>query len=146
MTPEHLAEIRQRATAAVKCPKARTPDGFHTWSGSSFTHAECADCRHTRPRGERAEETVALLAEIDRLTPRQLTDVDEIEALPVGSILLEHIPVYPGHAIAWRKEADGWWYPSTFSWVRQRGALAMAGAEAVLIHVPAPAAVGTTEG
>lgn len=79
-----------------------------------------------------------LLAEVDRLTPRQITDIDEIEALPVGSILLEHIPQHPGEAMAWRKERDDWWYPSTFSWVRQRGALAMAGVKPVLIHTPTP--------
>jgi hypothetical protein len=70
----------------------------------------------------------------------QITDVDTIEALPVGTILLEQIAQHPGQAMAWRKESDGWWYPSTFSWVRQRGALAMAGVKPTLIHLPTESA------
>lgn len=77
-----------------------------------------------------------LLAEVDRLTLRQITDIDEIDAFPVCTILLEHIARRPGEAMAWRKERDGWWYPSTFSGVRQRGALAMAGVKPLLIHTP----------
>jgi hypothetical protein len=66
----------------------------------------------------------------------EITDVAAIEALPVGAILLEQITQHPGQAMAWRKERDGWWYPSTFSWVRQRGALAMAGVSPLVVHVP----------
>lgn len=94
-----------------------------------------------------ADHRTELLAEVDRLTPRQITDIDEIDAFPVCTILLEHIARRPGEAMAWRKERDGWWYPSTFSGVRQRGALAMAGVKPLLIHTPdAATAAGDTEG
>ena len=102
---------------------------------------ECEDDYVEVPTG--AVETA--LAEVDRLTPRQITDINEIEAFPVGTILLEHIAQRPGEAMAWRKERDGYWFPSTFSWVRQRGALAMAGVKPVLIHMPTPAVALTAE-
>jgi len=80
----------------------------------------------------------AVLAEVVRLTPRQITTVEEIEALPVGSILLEQR--IDGSAMTWRLERDGYWFPSTFSWVRQRGPLWMAKAAEfaplLLVHTP----------
>jgi hypothetical protein len=69
----------------------------------------------------------------------EITDVDVIEDFPVGTILLEHIAQLPGEAMAWRKENDGWWYPSTFSWVRPRGALGMAGVTPTLVWLPTEA-------
>jgi len=79
----------------------------------------------------------AVLAEVVRLTPRQITTVEEIEALPVGSILLEQR--IDGSAMTWRQERDGYWFPSSFS-RRQRGALWMAKAAEfaplLLIHTP----------
>lgn len=101
-----------------------------------FDHYACTACDGTGRPPTTEPIRPERLAEIERVTPRRITDINEIEALPIGSILLEHIPVHPGHAMAWRKEIDGWWYPSTFSWVRQRGALAMAGARPLLIHAP----------
>lgn len=59
----------------------------------------------------------------------QITDVEVIEALPVGAVLA-------GNGMAWQKQADGWWYPSSFSWIKQRGALAMAGYEPTLVWLP----------
>ncbi|HCA85499.1 MAG TPA: hypothetical protein DEQ61_08400 [Streptomyces sp.] len=69
LSPERLAEIRDRVAAATRCPEAVVngrEDGGHTWGGSSFTHAQCELCRFSRPRGERVEETATLLAELDR--------------------------------------------------------------------------------
>lgn len=66
----------------------------------------------------------------------EITDLEAIEAFPVGAILLEHVAQHPGEAMAWRKEFDGYWYPSTFSWIRPCGALAMAGKEPTLIWLP----------
>jgi ribosomal protein L37AE/L43A len=59
-TDQQLNDIEERARAATVCPEG----GEHTWSGSSFTHTQCSRCRFTRPRGERAEETAALVAEL----------------------------------------------------------------------------------
>jgi hypothetical protein len=70
LTEQQLNEIQQRVTAATVCPEAEAngrKDGQHTWSGGSFTHTQCELCRFSRPRGYRAEETAALLAEIRRL-------------------------------------------------------------------------------
>lgn len=64
----------------------------------------------------------------------EITDVDTIESFPVGTILLEHRA--DGTAMAWRKEYDGWWYPSALAGVRLRGALAMAGVRPMLIWAP----------
>lgn len=77
----------------------------------------------------------------DTILNTVITDIGVIDELPIGAILLEQIRRHPGQAMAWRKERDGWWYPSTFSWVCQRGALAMAGAEPTLIWLPDEAEV-----
>ncbi|MEV0220809.1 hypothetical protein [Streptomyces sp. NPDC050704] len=69
LTAELEAEIRERAVAGMVCPEAQANgrrDGMHAWSGGSFTHARCELCGFTRTRGERSEETVALLVELDR--------------------------------------------------------------------------------
>lgn len=58
-----------------------------------------------------------------------IMDVETIEALPVGAVLA-------GDGMHWQKQADGWWYPSSFSWIKQRGALAMAGAAPTLVWAP----------
>ncbi|MGW7603171.1 hypothetical protein [Streptomyces antimycoticus] len=66
---EREAEIRQRVKAATICPKAQSNgrlNGPHTWSGGSFTHTRCELCGHPRMRGDRAEETADVLAELDR--------------------------------------------------------------------------------
>lgn len=65
LSPEREQQICERALAATVCPKSS--DQQHVWSGSSFTHVECSECRFVRPRGERAEEAAELLAEVDRL-------------------------------------------------------------------------------
>jgi hypothetical protein len=62
-------EIASRATAALHCPNAAANgrlDGQHTLTGS-FTTVRCELCDYSRPRGERPEETAALLDEIRRL-------------------------------------------------------------------------------
>lgn len=62
--------IRDRVEPATRCSEAfenGREDGKHTWSSTSFTHVQCSLCRFTLARGDRAEETAALLAEIDRL-------------------------------------------------------------------------------
>jgi chromosome segregation ATPase len=69
LTDQQLDEYETRATAATRCPKAVAngrQDGQHTWRGS-LTHLRCELCNYTRPRGERAEETAALVAEVRRL-------------------------------------------------------------------------------
>lgn len=58
-----------------------------------------------------------------------ITDVEAIEALPVGAVLA-------GDGMHWQKQSDGYWYPSSFSWIKQRGALFMAGIEPTLIWLP----------
>jgi len=70
LTDQQLDDIDARAQAATHCPKAVAngrQDGQHTWRGS-MTHLRCELCNYTRPRGERAEETAALVAEVRRLT------------------------------------------------------------------------------
>lgn len=67
--PLDLDEIEARANAATRCPEAvdnGRQDGQHTWRGS-MAHLRCELCGYTRPRGERAGETVALVAEVRRL-------------------------------------------------------------------------------
>jgi hypothetical protein len=69
LTEQQLADIQTRVNAATVCPDAEVNgrrDGQHTWTGS-LTHLRCELCGFTRPRGERAEETALLLAEIRRL-------------------------------------------------------------------------------
>jgi hypothetical protein len=58
---EELDQIRDRALAATQC--SNKP---HVWKGD-FTHVQCTVCRFSRPRGERAEETIKLLTELDRV-------------------------------------------------------------------------------
>lgn len=160
MTPERLAEIhahdqrdRQRRSvtpsmvADIADHRTELLAELDRLTASHARALELADeTKHTlfQERNQALTQLAEARAEIDGRTPRRITDINEIEALPTGSILLEHIPVHPGHAMAWRKEIDGWWYPSTFSWVRQRGALAMAGAKPLLIHAPGTTAAGDT--
>ncbi|MGW1158448.1 hypothetical protein ACWD5Q_06645 [Streptomyces sp. NPDC002513] len=69
LTNQQLDEIDARANAATRCPEAvinGRQDGQHTWTGS-MTHLRCELCNYTRPRGERAEETAALVAEVRHL-------------------------------------------------------------------------------
>ncbi|WP_435215844.1 hypothetical protein [Streptomyces sp. bgisy034] len=68
LTDEQLNDIDARVRAAMHCPNAEANgrlDGQHTLSGS-FSHIRCELCTYTRPRGERVEETAALLAEVRR--------------------------------------------------------------------------------
>jgi hypothetical protein len=151
MTPERLAEIKacERETRDGPWTLADANDGDGTppfwvvstpedtdddWSvevyvGDKAVGEFIAQARTAVPE---------LLAEVGRLTPRQITTVEEIEALPVGSILLEQR--IDGSAMTWRLERDGYWFPSTFSWVRQRGPLWMAKAAEfaplLLVHTP----------
>lgn len=69
LTDEQLGQIEARVTAARHCPNAEANgrlDGQHTLRGT-FSHIRCELCTYTRPRGERVEETAALLAEVHRL-------------------------------------------------------------------------------
>lgn len=65
----NLDAIEARVNASLHCPNAEASgrlDGQHTLSGS-FSHIRCELCTYTRPRGERVEETAALVAEVRRL-------------------------------------------------------------------------------
>jgi hypothetical protein len=69
LTDERLVQIEAHAAAALHCPNAAANgrlDGQHTLTGS-FTTVRCELCDYSRPRGERAEETAALAAEVRRL-------------------------------------------------------------------------------
>ena len=48
-----------------------------------------------------------LLAEVERLTPREITTVEELDALPEGSLVLDSAsPPCP-----WELSDDAWWAP-----------------------------------
>lgn len=72
----------------------------------------------------------ARAAHITDLLGTQITDAETIELLPTGSGMVDD------DGDIWQKQADGWWYPASFSWIRQRGALAIAGANPTLIWLP----------
>jgi len=69
LTDQRLEDIDTRVAAALHCPNAAANgrlDGQHTLTGS-FTTVRCELCGHSRPRGERVEETAALVATVRRL-------------------------------------------------------------------------------
>jgi hypothetical protein len=111
MSPERLAEITTRADAATRCTKAAVngrEDELHTWSAGSFTHQRCELCKFIRPRGERAEETTDLLAEVARLRA-------ELAARPSRGDVLREVE----GKLRWLREQ----YPLTSSeaWKRRHG-------------------------
>lgn len=72
---------------------------------------------------------------VAELLNTEITDVQTIESLPVGAGVVDF------SGVLWQKKEDGWWYPASFSWVGQQGALAMAGQDPLLVWLP-PEAVG----
>jgi len=69
LTEQQLTEIEARIKAALHCPNAAANgrlDGQHTLTGG-FTHIRCELCDYSQPRGERVEETAALVAGMRRL-------------------------------------------------------------------------------
>lgn len=69
LTDQRLDDIDTRLAAALHCPNAAANgrlDGQHTLTGS-FTNVRCELCGHSRPGGERVEETAALVATVRRL-------------------------------------------------------------------------------
>jgi hypothetical protein len=81
-TEEQLAQIEARAAAALHCPNAAANgrlDGQHTLTGS-FTTIRCELCDYSRPRGERAEETAALVDEVRRLRAELTSERERYKA------------------------------------------------------------------
>lgn len=52
-------------------------------------------------------ERDAALAEVERLTPREITTVEDLDALPEGSIVLDS----DGPPCPWELSDDAWWAP-----------------------------------
>lgn len=111
LTDQQLAGIEARVTAALHCPNAEANgrlDGQHTLSGS-FSHIRCELCTYTRPRGERVEETAALLAYVRRLRTAAAAELlPAWEAMYEPGNVSDYLIGYANSEAAAKGAAEAW--------------------------------------